>query len=45
MISRSRSAPTAEAHVGEQNRHLLVLRPGVADLDWRATAVAKPGVL
>ena len=32
-------------HVGEQNRHLLVLRPGFADLDWRATAVAKPGVL
>ncbi len=32
-------------YVGEQNRDLLVLRAGIAVLDWGATAVAKPGVL
>jgi hypothetical protein len=32
-------------HVGEENRDLLVFRPGIAVLDWRATTVTKPGVL
>jgi len=31
--------------IGEQHRDLLVLGPGIAVLDWCATAVTKPGVL
>jgi hypothetical protein len=32
-------------NIGEQHRDLLVLRMGIAVLDWGATAVTKPGVL
>ena len=32
-------------HIGEQDGYLLVLGPGIAVLDWGATAVTKPGVL
>jgi hypothetical protein len=32
-------------HVGEENRDLLVLGPGIAVLNWCATAVTKPGIL
>jgi hypothetical protein len=32
-------------NIGEEDRDLLVLRMGIAVLDWRTTAMTKPGVL